>query len=1141
MSIAPAPPARPARQIPTTAMPAAVPSQPGAETAPGGRMPRRQRGTRRHELVAVGPGRIGRALPGGFPGLVTNPLPFQPAKVHCPPPRRDILTRERLNSWLDHATSARVALVVAEAGFGKTTLLADWARHTRRRTTWYRLETDDRDWLTFVRHLLAGGREVEAEFGPATFELLQSLGPGGPTQRELFTSIARELADLGQRSEHGLTLILDDLHAVDGCADVEPVIQALLDRTGPGFSVVIASRTDPSLPMGKVRARGGVDSLAGEDLCFDPGETERLFRDAYRHPLDADVLVDLHARTEGWAALLTLVRTGLDEQTGVDAHTLVASLDPASGDLYEFLAEEVTAGLPAGLQHFLTRVALLIAVDLDGAALVIDASHAQLAAYLRDCERLGLLARPDRGSPHHFHPLVREFLLARLTAEIGAEEVQLLHLKLAVAMEGRDWYASAWHYLQAGAVDDSERVVDDALPTIIATGAFDRGSQVVSRRSNRPSALVIRSRLELDHGNVDRAIELAREASDSALGGPLSGVAMLNLSAILARHGFDDQSATLASTAIEHGLDTGARSVAEALLALRSAQEDGDLVAAADLLAQLALDQDQAGQTRYAAVTRVNLAVLYLWAGRPIDARRTAALAESGLTAHSDGPEHVAATAAKLAARVHLGDPGVLAEVDALVAGTKSPTGRDEAAIEAARLLVDYGSRSKALLACQLVSATALKAGYLGAWRIARGTIALQDGQIREASDALEGARTAGVLDAAGRCRILLLGARIAAVKDPTNAVGAARELATLGRRQRSDLMAGAGDLLEGLATPGMAQAAVLRLSHENRHLLSVLAEEVCRRLGELSGDALASVRAEAQLRPDRWRPVLRSSYANDQSVARLLAEVGAREDAGLVRATAASKKWLRPIAAAMTRRLAPRVHIADLGPVRVSLGDEALDRAMRRKVLALLCFASSRVGMAATRDEILEAIWPDLSPDTAGNSLHQTIYYLRRVFEPDYREGMSAGYVLYDGEVLSLSEELVSTDSRRCWEMLDGRMVDLDADPETLLEVYSGTYALDFAYEDWASGYRDRLHAAVLSATEKAAAALTARGEIDRAVRVCQQILAVDPTADALEYQLLRAYKAGGRNAAASEQYAHYASYVRGELGAEPPPFREI
>ena len=243
-----------------------------------------------------------------------NPLPIQPAKIHCPLERSDTLTRPRLNSWLDQASAGRLGLIIAEAGFGKTTLLGDWARHTRRMTAWYRLEPDDADWLVFVRHLVASGRELQADFAPATFAMLLALGGGGPTQKDLVLSIAREMAELGTRSERGLTLIIDDYHLVDSCSETEPIVRALLDRTGPGFSVILASRSKPQLPVGRLRARGGVRTLGGQDLRFDVAETSSLFRDAYQHPLDQDLVSDLCERTDGWPALLTLVNARLAER-----------------------------------------------------------------------------------------------------------------------------------------------------------------------------------------------------------------------------------------------------------------------------------------------------------------------------------------------------------------------------------------------------------------------------------------------------------------------------------------------------------------------------------------------------------------------------------------------------------------------------------------------------------------------------------------------------------------------------------------------------------------------------------------------------------------------------------------------------------
>jgi DNA-binding SARP family transcriptional activator len=108
-------------------------------------------------------------------------------------------------------------------------------------------------------------------------------------------------------------------------------------------------------------------------------------------------------------------------------------------------------------------------------------------------------------------------------------------------------------------------------------------------------------------------------------------------------------------------------------------------------------------------------------------------------------------------------------------------------------------------------------------------------------------------------------------------------------------------------------------------------------------------------------------------------------------------------------------------------------------------------------------------------------------------------------------------------------------------MDLYRGRYALDFAYEDWASAYRENLHAAVLARVEAAIATSYRSGGTDTATMLAQAMLAVDPTADAIELALLRIYKLTGRQAAAAEQYAHYAAVCREELGADPPTFDEI
>ena len=107
---------------------------------------------------------------------------------------------------------------------------------------------------------------------------------------------------------------------------------------------------------------------------------------------------------------------------------------------------------------------------------------------------------------------------------------------------------------------------------------------------------------------------------------------------------------------------------------------------------------------------------------------------------------------------------------------------------------------------------------------------------------------------------------------------------------------------------------------------------------------------------------------------------------------------------------------VQDLGRITISIGERNIQGTeLRRKVLALLCFLVTRPSASATKDEVLEALWPDLDPAVAVNSLNQTVYFLRRVFEPGYKDGLSAGYLHHDSDVLWLDQELIHMRSVQC------------------------------------------------------------------------------------------------------------------------------
>ncbi len=127
---------------------------------------------------------------------------------------------------------------------------------------------------------------------------------------------------------------------------------------------------------------------------------------------------------------------------------------------------------------------------------------------------------------------------------------------------------------------------------------------------------------------------------------------------------------------------------------------------------------------------------------------------------------------------------------------------------------------------------------------------------------------------------------------------------------------------------------------------------------------------------------------------------------------------------------------------------------------------------MSATRDQVLDALWPDLEPDVAANSLNQTIYFLRRVFEPAFSEDVtSPGYVHHDSDVLWLDPELVTSRSiaTRRSQFARPRRDPSPENVERLSAAYGGRFALDFAYEEWAVAYRDSMHAAYLEIIERA------------------------------------------------------------------------
>ncbi|MFL5669016.1 MAG: hypothetical protein ACJ77U_06485, partial [Chloroflexota bacterium] len=238
--------------------------------------------------------------------------PIQPAKVQVPLLRDETLARHRLLDWLAAKVHHRVILVLADAGYGKTTLLADFSRRTRARTLWYRLDEDDRDWISFLSHLVAAGRVHDPGFAPNTASLLGDLALGAPTVEAATEVFIRELSAIATQ---GALLILDDFHLVDESPDIRQIVREIVTAAPERLAIVFASRRMPAVPLARLRAAGEVAELGTDDLRFDATETARLFTETYGRALDPDVLADVATKTEGWAASLQLVQAALRDRT----------------------------------------------------------------------------------------------------------------------------------------------------------------------------------------------------------------------------------------------------------------------------------------------------------------------------------------------------------------------------------------------------------------------------------------------------------------------------------------------------------------------------------------------------------------------------------------------------------------------------------------------------------------------------------------------------------------------------------------------------------------------------------------------------------------------------------------------------------
>ncbi|MDQ2698746.1 MAG: AAA family ATPase, partial [Actinomycetota bacterium] len=240
--------------------------------------------------------------------------PILATKLHAPARRASVVGRPRLTRRLSEPS--RLTLVAAPAGFGKTSVLTEWiaTEGAGDRVAWLSLDERDNDISHFCRYVLAAVERAQPGLTAASAELLAT---GSASTEAVLATLVNDLDADGAP----LILVLDDLHAVEA-PPVHDSIAFLIDNLPTTVRLVIASRSDPRLPLGRLRARGDLVELRAADLRFTAEESAAYLNGTMGLGVGATELAVLSDRTEGWIAALQLAALSLQGRT--DAGTFIS-------------------------------------------------------------------------------------------------------------------------------------------------------------------------------------------------------------------------------------------------------------------------------------------------------------------------------------------------------------------------------------------------------------------------------------------------------------------------------------------------------------------------------------------------------------------------------------------------------------------------------------------------------------------------------------------------------------------------------------------------------------------------------------------------------------------------------------------------
>jgi LuxR family transcriptional regulator, maltose regulon positive regulatory protein len=445
--------------------------------------------------------------------------PLLTTKLYVPSLKPDLVARRRLTERLNQGVRGRLTLISAPAGFGKTTLLGEWSLQSELPIAWVSLDEGDNDLGRFLTYLVAALGNMRTGVGEDVLEPLHSTQP--PPMESILTALVNETTTLPE----DFAVVLDDYHAIEA-PQVHDAVAFLLEHLPPQMHLIIASRTDPPLPLARLLGGGHLTKLSAAELRFTLEEAVAFLNDTMGVELSPEDVATLEERTEGWIAGLQLA--ALSMQGREDLSGFIAAFTGSNRYVLDYLAEEVLQKQAESVQRFLLETCILDRLSGPLSDAVTGRSDGQTMLEKLERDNLFVVPLDDERRWFRYHHLFSQFLLKELR-RIRPGVVPDLHRRACDWFEREGLVAEAVSH--AFAAGDSERAAN--LVEHIARTTLRRGELSTLRRwleelsedlvCSRPRLCLFYAWYNLATGQLDAIepylskAELGSDAEDESL------------------------------------------------------------------------------------------------------------------------------------------------------------------------------------------------------------------------------------------------------------------------------------------------------------------------------------------------------------------------------------------------------------------------------------------------------------------------------------------------------------------------------------------------------------------------------------------------------------------------------------------------